>query len=69
MGSISVNGGGPPGEPDGPSMKGVTPGLKGLQAKRKLDVILDTRTVNIVCDYENSVGNYSADVDGNVYLP
>lgn len=55
-------------EPDGPSIKTDVPGPRGLAAQKNLDVVLDARTVNIVCDYEKSRGNYLVDVDGNTYL-
>ncbi|KAI5459663.1 hypothetical protein BGZ63DRAFT_415194 [Mariannaea sp. PMI_226] len=55
-------------EPDGPSIKTEVPGPKGVAAQSKLDKVLDARTVNIVCDYESSRGNYLVDIDGNTYL-
>ncbi|RPB25905.1 4-aminobutyrate aminotransferase, partial [Terfezia boudieri ATCC MYA-4762] len=42
------------------------PGPQSRNAITKLYRVFDTRSLNMVCDYENSVGNYLSDVDGNV---
>lgn len=55
-------------EPSEPSVKTEVPGPKGKTLQKELDVHLDTRTVNILCDYESSQGNYLVDVDGNTFL-
>ena len=57
-----------PGEPDGPKMLTSSPGPLSIAYKRELDAIQNTGAVHFFCDYESSVGNYLADVDGNVYL-
>ncbi|KAF8430216.1 4-aminobutyrate transaminase gata [Tirmania nivea] len=44
------------------------PGPQSRKAIAKLDKVFDTRSLNMVCDYENSVGNYLSDVDGNLFL-
>ncbi|RKK67959.1 4-aminobutyrate aminotransferase [Fusarium oxysporum] len=55
-------------EPNGPEVKTEIPGPKGVALQKELDTHLDTRTVNIMCDYEKSQGNYLVDVDGNTFL-
>ncbi|KAF5969017.1 4-aminobutyrate aminotransferase [Fusarium bulbicola] len=55
-------------EPNGPEVKNEIPGPKGVALQKELDAHLDTRTVNIMCDYEKSQGNYLVDVDGNTFL-
>jgi len=57
-----------PGEPDGPKMMTSSPGPVSMAHKRELDSIQNTDAIHFFCDYENSIGNYLADVDGNVYL-
>ena len=57
-----------PGEPSGPRMLTTSPGPLSLAHKRELDSIQNTGAVHFFCDYRNSIGNYLADVDGNVYL-
>ena len=41
---------------------------KSKEIADRLGKVFDNRGVYFVADYENSVGNYIADVDGNVYL-
>ncbi|KAF5545536.1 4-aminobutyrate aminotransferase [Fusarium mexicanum] len=55
-------------EPNGPEIKTEIPGPQGVALQKELDAHLDTRTVNIMCDYEKSQGNYLVDVDGNTFL-
>lgn len=57
-----------PGEPDGPKMLTRSPGPLSLAYKAELDAIQNTSAIHFFCDYENSIGNYLADVDGNIYL-
>lgn len=47
----------------------VIPGPRSTRGIAALDKIWDTRSVNIMCDPENSVGNYMSDADGNVCFP
>ncbi|CDR42761.1 CYFA0S10e01948g1_1 [Cyberlindnera fabianii] len=58
-----------PDEPTAPVVK-VTeiPGPESKKAIASLGEVFDTRPVYFVADYEKSLGNYIADVDGNVYL-
>lgn len=44
------------------------PGPRSIKAISKLNKVFDTRSLNMMCDYEQSVGNYIADCDGNLYL-
>ncbi|KAL1878812.1 hypothetical protein VTK73DRAFT_7465 [Phialemonium thermophilum] len=55
-------------EPEGPSLKTEIPGPKSKEAIAKLDKVFDTRSLNMVTDYQKSSGNYIADPDGNVLL-
>ncbi|CAH6719275.1 4-aminobutyrate aminotransferase [[Candida] jaroonii] len=55
-----------PDEPTGPIL--VKSNTKNVQEKESLGEIMDTKSVMFVCDYKKSIGNYLADVDGNVYL-
>jgi 4-aminobutyrate aminotransferase/(S)-3-amino-2-methylpropionate transaminase len=34
----------------------------------ELDKVFETRSLNMLADYQKSVGNYIADLDGNVLL-
>ena len=54
------------GEPVGPSVSSSIPGPLSQAAIKELDEVFDTRAVNMMCDYNASVGNYVADLDGNV---
>lgn len=53
-------------EPDGPKLMTAFPGPKSQDAIKKLDAVFDTRSLNMICDYGQSRGNYIADCDGNV---
>ena len=57
-----------PGEPSGPRMVTPSPGPISKAHKRDLDRIQNTAAIHFFCDYQKSIGNYLADVDGNVYL-
>ena len=56
-------------EPAGPTVKTAIPGPVSRKAIAELDEVFDTRSLNMMCDYEKSVGNYLADMDGNVSAP
>lgn len=58
-----------PNEPSKPLVK--TESIPGPLSKREiseLDKVFDARPAYFVADYEKSLGNYIADVDGNLYL-
>lgn len=57
-----------PDEPAGPVVKTAIPGPKSKQAIEELDKVFDTRSVNMLANYQKSIGNYIADPDGNVLL-
>lgn len=57
-----------PGEPSGPTVKTEIPGPKTKELIADLESVFDTRSLNMITDYEKSVGNYIADPDGNVLL-
>lgn len=57
-----------PDEPTGPSVRTEIPGPKSKQAIADLDKVFDTRSLNMMANYQNSFGNYIADLDGNVLL-
>jgi 4-aminobutyrate aminotransferase/(S)-3-amino-2-methylpropionate transaminase len=57
-----------PDEPTGPSVKTAIPGPKSKQAIERLSKVFDTRSLNMMTDYQRSYGNYIADPDGNVLL-
>lgn len=57
-----------PGEPSGPLVKTPIPGPKSQERIKDLDVVFDTRSLNMMTDYSKSVGNYITDPDGNVLL-
>ncbi|CAD6442890.1 8a15c986-9142-4186-a56d-a48e0b6bd143 [Sclerotinia trifoliorum] len=56
------------GEPEAPVVKTAIPGPESQKAIAELDKVFDTRSVNMLADYQKSVGNYIADPDGNVLL-
>ena len=56
------------GEPAAPNMKTDFPGPKSQVLAKELDKVFDTRALNVLADYDKSIGNYLADADGNVYL-
>lgn len=57
-----------PDEPSGPSVKTAIPGPAQKKAIEELDKVFDTRSLNMLADYQKSYGNYIADPDGNVLL-
>lgn len=44
-------------EPDGPSLKSEIPGPKSKELIKELDRVFDTRSLNMMADYDKSVGN------------
>ena len=55
-------------EPVGPQMVTEFPGPKSKKAIAELNRVYDTRSVNMLANYQQSYGNYIADLDGNVLL-
>ncbi|EPE10323.1 4-aminobutyrate aminotransferase [Ophiostoma piceae UAMH 11346] len=55
-------------EPQAPSVSTAVPGPKAKAIAADLDVVFDTRALNMVADYRKSHGNYITDPDGNVLL-
>lgn len=55
-------------EPEGPVVKTEIPGPKAKAAIGELHEVFDTRSLNMLTDYQKSSGNYIADPDGNVLL-
>jgi len=56
------------GEPAGPIIRTKFPGPRGQKLAKELDEVFDTRALNVLADYNKSVGNYLADPDGNMFL-
>ncbi|KAL9097732.1 MAG: hypothetical protein Q9165_000058 [Trypethelium subeluteriae] len=57
-----------PNEPTGPMIKTEIPGPQSKAAIQQLDKVFDTRSLNMMANYQHSIGNYIADLDGNVLL-
>ncbi|KAF1353467.1 4-aminobutyrate aminotransferase [Delphinella strobiligena] len=57
-----------PDEPAGPILRTEIPGPKSKKAIAQLDKVFDTRSLNMMANYQDSFGNYIADLDGNVLL-
>jgi len=57
-----------PDEPTGPKVRASLPGPQSKKAIAGLDKVFDTRSLNMIADYQKSYGNYIADPDGNVLL-
>jgi 4-aminobutyrate aminotransferase/(S)-3-amino-2-methylpropionate transaminase len=57
-----------PGEPAGPVVKTAIPGPQSKKAIEDLHKVFDTRSLNMIANYQKSFGNYIADPDGNVLL-
>lgn len=57
-----------PDEPAGPIVKTEIPGPITRKAIEDLDKVFDTRSLNMMANYQKSFGNYIADPDGNVLL-
>ena len=55
-------------EPVGPHVRTAIPGPKSKEAISNLDRIFDIRSLNMMANYQQSYGNYIADLDGNVLL-
>lgn len=55
-------------EPTGPEIRTAIPGPKSKVAIAELNKIYDTRALNMMVNYQQSYGNYIADLDGNVLL-
>lgn len=58
-----------PAEPKGPSVTCAIPGPIAQKATAELDAVFDIAgSINMMCDYEKSIGNYISDLDGNKLL-
>lgn len=57
-----------PNEPTAPKVQTAIPGPKNKAAAAELDEVFDVRSLNMLADYTQSVGNYIADLDGNRLL-
>jgi 4-aminobutyrate aminotransferase/(S)-3-amino-2-methylpropionate transaminase len=58
-----------PTEPNCPSVASSIPGPIAQKAIAELDTVFDiSRSLNMMCDYQRSIGNYLSDVDGNKLL-
>ena len=55
-------------EPTRPILCTSIPGPNSAKAIADLDRVFDTRSLNMMANYQNSYGNYIADLDGNVLL-
>ena len=55
-------------EPTGPIIRTAIPGPKSKKAIARLERIYETRSLNMMTNYQNSYGNYIADMDGNILL-
>lgn len=55
-------------EPQAPVVKTEIPGPQSKKAIQELDKVFDTRSVNMLANYQESFGNYIADLDGNLLL-
>ena len=57
-----------PNEPDGPRLRTTFPGPQSRKAIQELNRVFDTKNVSVLANYDQSVGNYIADLDGNLLL-
>ncbi|KAL8872674.1 MAG: hypothetical protein Q9174_001737 [Haloplaca sp. 1 TL-2023] len=57
-----------PNEPERPTVRTTIPGPESKKAIANLDRVFDIRSLNMMANYQNSFGNYIADLDGNVLL-
>ena len=55
-------------EPYGPQIRTAIPGPNSKKAIAELSQIFETRSLNMMANYQHSYGNYIADLDGNVLL-
>ena len=55
-------------EPQNPILKTTIPGPQSSKAIERLNKVFETRSLNMMADYYASIGNYIADLDGNVLL-
>ncbi|RYP71393.1 hypothetical protein DL769_004701 [Monosporascus sp. CRB-8-3] len=55
-------------EPARPAVCTSIPGPRSQEAIKELDRVFDTRSLNMLVDYDKSRGNYIADADGNLLL-
>jgi 4-aminobutyrate aminotransferase / (S)-3-amino-2-methylpropionate transaminase len=55
-------------EPRGPRVSTPIPGPKSKKAITELNRVFDTRNLNMLANYQQSYGNYIADLDGNILL-
>ena len=55
-------------EPAGPTVRTSIPGPQSKKAIEDLHKVFDTRSLNMLANYEKSFGNYIADPDGNMLL-
>ncbi|KRX96826.1 4-aminobutyrate aminotransferase, mitochondrial [Trichinella pseudospiralis] len=56
------------GEPEAPVVRTAIPGPNSLRLKNELSEIQNSDSVQFFADYKKSIGNYIADVDGNMLL-
>ncbi|KAI9697709.1 MAG: 4-aminobutyrate transaminase [Bogoriella megaspora] len=57
-----------PMEPTAPIIRAEIPGPESRKAIKELEKVFDTRSLNMMAEYKQSLGNYIADLDGNVLL-
>ena len=57
-----------PNEPQHPVLRTAIPGPQSQKCIQELDKVFDTRSLNMLANYQNSFGNYIADPDGNYLL-
>lgn len=55
-------------EPKTPRVRTPIPGPKSKKAISELDRVFDTRSLNMLANYQQSFGNYISDLDGNLLL-
>lgn len=55
-------------EPTGPHIATAIPGPRSKDAITELHKVFDTRSLNMIANYQQSYGNYIADLDGNLLL-
>ena len=55
-------------EPVGPHIQTAIPGPESKKAIADLNRVFDVRSLNMMANYQQSYGNYIADLDGNVLL-